>query len=109
MNSKEERDIENALAWDGKPGNMDSALEAMRIDKEESERFFKEAGQTVVRGDPVLLDHRHKRVDGSLAKHWFIYEYPERKEVRLLTSDQIIDGEAYIFRDGKDQPVFSYL
>jgi regulatory protein YycI of two-component signal transduction system YycFG len=109
MRSKEERDLENALAWDGKPGNMDAALEAMRIDKEESEQFFKKAGQTMVRGDAILLDHGHKRVNGDLAKHWFIYEYPERKEVRLLISDQIIDGEAYAFMNGKDCPLFSYL
>jgi hypothetical protein len=99
MKQKEERDLENALAWDGKPGN----------DGEEPQRFFREAGQTLVRGNnPNLLCHRRKRANANLAKHWFIYEYPDRKEVRLLTSDQHIDGEKYSFMDGKDQPVFSY-
>ncbi|MDR2773709.1 MAG: hypothetical protein LBC19_03010 [Tannerella sp.] len=109
MKQKEERDLENALAWDGKPGNIEAALEAMRIDEEESQRFFREAGQTLVRGgDPNLLCHRRIRVNANLAKHWFIYEYPDHREVRFLTSDQHIDGEKYSFMDGKDQPVFSY-
>jgi hypothetical protein len=109
MTQKEERDLENALAWDGKPGNMDAALESARIDEEESKRFFREAGRTLVRGNnPRLLCHRRKRVSIGLAKHWFVYEYPELEEVRLLTSDQCIGGESYSFADGKDQSVFSY-
>jgi hypothetical protein len=109
MKQKEERDLENALAWDGKPGNMDAALEAARIDEEEPKRFFREAGQTLVRGsNPNLLCYRRKRVNANFAKHWFIYEYPDRQEVRLLTCDQRINGERYGFGDAKDQPVFSY-
>jgi hypothetical protein len=109
MKQKEERDLENALIWDEEPGNMDAALEAARIDNEEPQRFFREAGQTLVLGsNPNLLCHRHKRVNAGLAKHWFIYEYPDRKEMRLLTSDQIIDGDKYSFTDEKDQLVFSY-
>jgi hypothetical protein len=109
MKQKEERDLENALAWDGQPGNPDDVLEAMRIDQEESEIFFREAGQTLVRGrDPILLCHHRKMVTGNLANHWFIYEYPDKKEVRLLTSNQQINGEKYSFMDGKDTPVFSY-
>jgi hypothetical protein len=109
MKQKEERDLENALAWDEKPGNTDAAFAVLKVDKEEPERFFREAGQTLVKGnDPVLLEHRRKRVNGNLAKHWFIYEYPGKKEVRLLTSDQHINGEKYSFMDGEDSPVFSY-
>jgi hypothetical protein len=108
MKQKEERDLENALAWDEKPGDMEAALEAIRIDKEESEKFFREAGKLLLRLGADLLDYRRKRVRGDLAKHWFIYEYSDRKEVRLLTSDQIIDGEKYNFMDSKDQQIFSY-
>jgi hypothetical protein len=109
MGQKEERDLENALAWDEETVDTEAVLEAMKVDKEESERFFAEAGQILVKGnDPVLLDYRRKRVSGNLAKHWFIYEYPGRKEVRLLTSNQHIDGEKYSFMDGEDKPVFSY-
>jgi hypothetical protein len=109
MEQKEERDLENALEWDEKPGNMVAALEAARIDEEEPQRFFREAGRTLVQGNnPRLLCHRRKRVNAGLAKHWFIYEYPDLEEVRLLTSDQNIDGENYTFMDGEDRPVFSY-
>jgi hypothetical protein len=109
MKQKEERDLENALNWDGKPPDFKEVLEATRIDNEESERFFREAGQTLVKGnDPVLLEHRRKRVGSNLAKHWFIYEYPSSKEVRLLTSKQHINGEKYSFMNGEDKPIFSY-
>jgi hypothetical protein len=108
MKQKEERDLENALAWDGMDGNIEVALAAIKVDEDESRLFFKEAGKTLVGEEAIFLHHRRKRVAGNLAKHWFIYEYPERKEVRLLTSDQIIDGEMYSFMDGNDQLVFSY-
>jgi hypothetical protein len=102
VKQKEERDLENALAWDEKPGNMEAALEAMRLD------LFQEAGQTLVCGEnPTLLFHRNKRINANLVKHWFVYEYPE-EEVRLLESNQNIDGEQYSFVDGKDSLVFSY-
>jgi hypothetical protein len=108
MKQKEERDLEFALAHDGKPGNLEDALAAMKIDKEESEQFFKEAGQTVIHCDVTLLDHRRKRVNGNLAKHWFIYENLTHQEVRLLTSDQHINSEKYSFLDAEDKLVFSY-
>jgi hypothetical protein len=106
MRQKEERDLENALAWDGKPGNMDAALEAMRIDKEESKQFFKEAGKDI--GALDLLDHRQKSISTNLTRHWFIYNHPGRKEIWLLTSSQHIDGEKYSFTDEEDKPLFSY-
>jgi hypothetical protein len=108
LKQKEGRDLENALAWDGKPGNIEAVLEAMRIDKEESEQFFKEAGQITVRGMSVLLDHRYKRVNNGLVKHWFIYDDPDKKEVRLLAVEQRITGNEYTFRNGENSPIFSY-
>jgi hypothetical protein len=108
MKQKEERDLESALAADDMPGNLDAVLEAMKVDKEESEQFFKEAGQLLIQGEAALLDHRRKRLNDNLAKHWFVYEYPGRQEVRLLIIDQHIDGGKYSFMNGEDSPVFSY-
>jgi hypothetical protein len=110
MKQEEERTFENALAWDEEFVDMDTALESARINNEESERFFKEAVvQTIGKcGDPVLLEHRRKRTGANLAKHWFIYEYPDRKEVRLFTSDQRIDGENYSFMGGENELIFFY-
>jgi hypothetical protein len=109
MNQKEERDLNNAINFDGGQIDIDESIEIMNIDKEESERFFREASRALVNGtDMVLLDHRRKRVNGNLAKHWFIYEYPDRKEVRLLSSNQNINGENYSFMDVVDKSVFSY-
>lgn len=106
MKQKKERDLENAMDWDGESGNLDAALESMRIDEEE---FFKEAGRTFVRIESAtLLKHRRKEVSSNLVNHWFIYEYSDLQEVRLLIIDQHIDGEKHSFMHGKDSPVFSY-
>jgi hypothetical protein len=109
MKQKEERDLENALAWDDETVDMDTVFEAVMVDKEESKRFFKEAGQDIVNGsDTELLSHRRKRVNGNLAKHWFIYEYPGKKEVRLLIATQHINGEKELFTVEVNKCVFSY-
>jgi hypothetical protein len=110
MKQKEERDLERVFELDDGPVYIDAndVLEAVKIDQKESKQFFREAGDAFVQGCHELILHRRKRVNGGLAKHWFVYEYPECKEVRLLTSDQLIDGESYRFVNEKDQPVFSY-
>jgi hypothetical protein len=107
VKQKEERDMENALAWDGQTGNMDDVREAMRVDDEESAIFFQEAGRTLLRSNATLLIHRRLRVDSKRVKHWFIYECPEN-EVRLLSGDQYIDGETFGFTNCTDNPIFSY-
>jgi hypothetical protein len=65
MKQKEERDMENALAWDGQTGNMDDAREAMGVDDEESVKFFQEAGRTLLPSNATLLIHRRMRVDSE--------------------------------------------
>jgi hypothetical protein len=40
MKQKEERDLENALSWDEKPGNMDAALEATRIGLVNNQKYI---------------------------------------------------------------------
>jgi hypothetical protein len=41
MKQKEERDLENALAWDGKPGDMEAALEAIiRVEHRKIRQYF---------------------------------------------------------------------
>jgi hypothetical protein len=109
MKQKEERDIEHTAKQDSNPVRISAILEDVFVEVEEPLHFFWEAGQTLFHGKiPNLLCYRRKRVNVNLAKHWFIYEYPDKPEVRLLTSDQCIDGEYYSFMNGEDQIVFSY-
>jgi hypothetical protein len=110
MKQKEERDLENALNWDETTPDFDEVLGAMRIDKEEAERFSEEiAGMFLKTGEPIILAHRRKRIKADLAKHWLIYEYFGRKEIRLLTVNQHIDGEKkYSFSHENNTPIFSY-
>jgi hypothetical protein len=93
MKRKEERDLERAIAWDEQTIDWDTALEVVKANQEESRRFFAEVGQALFQGStPNFIAHRRKRVGAGLAKHWFIYEYQDNREVRLLTSDQYIKG-----------------